>query len=254
MDKQTVHNIIEDALQYFYKKRIQKLSEIDIFPILQRKNPYMFRAFGTSDAHAYILDLLGATQSSSDETLFGEFFETVALKVSQGKKSASNSIDVEIWDDDNKAVKLIAVKSGPHIFNAQSKKKQNDAFQESMRRLTKVAVDSIVGYAYGRKKSSENNKFVFREIAGQAFWMEITGDKDFYLELMHHIGRIATLHEKEFEEEWNKSVNKVYKLFMDVFGNTDGSINWDSIIRYNSGADSPKDIMSGIRECRGVYK
>ena len=188
MDKQTVHNIIEEALQYFYKKRIQKLSEIDIFSILQRKNPYLFRAFGTSDAHAYILDLLGATQSSSDEALFGEFFETVALKVSQGKKS------------------------------------------------------------------SENNKFVFREIAGQAFWMEITGDKDFYLELMHHIGRIATLHEKEFEEEWNKSVNKVYKLFMDVFGNADGSINWDPIIRYNSGADSPKDIMSGIRECKGIYK
>ena len=246
--------VIKKALEEFYLRRITKLMGSDIFDIIKRKNPYLYRAFGTANAHDYIKALLADTQTSSDETLFGEFFETVAIAVSGGRKSSANSIDLEIWSPDQKSVKLIAVKSGPHIFNAQSKQRQNVAFQEAMKRLTKVAVTPIVGYSYGRKENRGGNQNNFSEVAGQAFWEEITGDSGFYIKLMDYIGQAASQHKEKFDEEWNKCINRLFKAFLDVFGNEDGSIDWESVVIYNSQKESPLDINEKIRAVKKNLK
>ncbi|MGL4935861.1 MAG: PmeII family type II restriction endonuclease [Cetobacterium sp.] len=243
--------VIEKALSQFYQRRIEKLSENDIFRILKRKNPYLYRAFGTNDGYNFVRDLLMDTQTSSDETLFGDFFEEVAINITpNGRKSSTDSIDLEVWSEDMKSVKLYAVKSGPNVFNAMSKKRQNDAFQESQKRLKGIAVTPIVGYSYGRKKTTKENKNVFEEVAGQLFWKELTGDENFYIKLIDYIGMVADEHKESFKSEWDKCLNKLFKKFMDVFGNEDGSLNWEEILKFNSSSENSTVINKKIKMAR----
>lgn len=251
MESKNYLNIIDNSLQQFYQRRVEKLFDKDIFEILKRKNTYLYRAFGTNDGYTFVKNLLMDTQTSSDETLFGDFFEEVAIKVSNGgRKSSTDSVDLEVWSEDMKSVKLYAVKSGPNVFNAMSKKKQNDAFKDIMKRLKGIAVTPIVGYSYGRKVSTTENKNNFEEMAGQMFWRDLTGDENFYIKLIEYIGNVADSHREEFKSEWDRCLNRLFKRFMDVFGDEDGSINWDDILKYNSGSEIPKEISQKIREIK----
>ena len=81
-----------------------------------------------------VQELVLAFMSSSEETLFGNiFFEEVALAASGGEKALADSIDIVIHTEDS--VKAIAVKSGTSVFNAQSKRRQQQAFEEMRKRL-----------------------------------------------------------------------------------------------------------------------
>lgn len=247
--------VVSTALTKFYKKRIDKLSDKDIFAIIKRKNPYLYRAFGTNRGHFFVEELLSDSQTSSDETLFGEFFEEVAIGVSiNGRKSSSDSVDLEIWSEDEKSVKLYAVKSGTSVFNAMSLRRQNDSFKESIKRLKGIAVIPLVGYSYGRKESRESSKNNFEEKAGQCFWEDITGDSNFYIDLINLIGTVADVHKIEFESEWNKCINRLSHNFLSIFGNNDGSINWDNIVQFNSGKEIPKEITQKIKEFKKSSK
>jgi len=250
------YEVVNKALKNFYDRRIEIVSKADIFKIIKQKNPYLYRAFGTNDAHNFVESILYDSQTSSDETIFGDFFEEVAIGVSaNGRKSSANSIDLEIWSDDQTQVKLYAVKSGTKVFNAQSRDKQRQAFAEANKRLKGIAVTPIVGYSYGRKTvKSKGNKDNFVEEAGEIFWTNITGDNNFYVELIGLVGVVAEKHKAKFKREWGKCINRQYKKFIDVFGDEDGSIDWESIVRYSSGMEAPKDIDKKITEMRKAAK
>lgn len=245
------YEVVSRALKNFYERRIDKLEKIDIFDVLKRKNPYLYRAFGTNDAHDFIEEVLVHYQSSSDETIFGDFFEEVAIGVSKnGRKSSANSIDVEVWSDDQKSVSLYAVKSGTHVFNAQSKERQRQAFMEAQRRLQGIAVTPIVGYSYGRRRNSSSNRNNFNEHAGQVFWRRLSGQENFYIELIELIGKAAEEHKQNFKREWDKCINRQFLTFMKVFGSPDGSILWDLIVKYSSAEKIPKEIQKSITKAK----
>ncbi len=44
-------------------------------------------------------------------------------------------------------------------------------------------------------------------------------------------------HCAEFEDEWGKALNRFEYDFITNFGNTDWSINWEKLLRYNSGKE-----------------
>ena len=250
------YEVVNESLKNFYDRRVDIVSKTDVFKIIKQKNPYLYRAFGTNDAHDFVENILLDAQTSSDETIFGDFFEEVAIGVStNGRKSSANSIDLEIWSEDQTQVKLYAVKSGTKVFNAQSRERQRQAFGEAQKRLKGIAVTPIVGYGYGRKaierKSNKNN---FTEEAGEVFWTSITGEESFYIELIELVGLVADKHKTNFKREWDKCVNRQYKKFIDVFGNEDGSIDWEKIIKYSSGVKAPKEVNDKINETRKKNK
>jgi hypothetical protein len=244
------YEVVNKALKNFYNRRIEIVSKIDIFKVIKHKNPYLYRAFGTNDAHDFVENILIDGQTSSDETIFGDFFEDVAIGVSNnGRKSSANSIDLEIWSEDQAQVKLYAVKSGTKVFNAQSRERQRQAFAEAQKRLKGIAVIPIVGYSYGRKAAeNRGKKDNFSEEAGEVFWTNITGDKNFYIELIELVGIVAENHKMNFKSEWDKCVNRQYKRFIEVFGDEDGSIDWDKIVKYSSGEKVPEDVRKKVSE------
>lgn len=73
-DENSVKITIAKALDEFYHALISKLDNIDITHILKKKNPYLYKAKGITNATQIITGILSAYISSSEETIFGNLF------------------------------------------------------------------------------------------------------------------------------------------------------------------------------------
>jgi Type II restriction endonuclease EcoO109I len=238
---------ITQLLGNFYSKRMVMLDKLQLKKALQRKNPYLFRAIGVEDANQIVEDLLKAFVSSSDETLFGnEFFEPLVKWVAQQtfhengyNVTTSDGEGVDITIQSSTFIRPIAVKSGVNVFNAASKKKQGENFSTLRRRLQKVAVqfDPVVGYCYGRKKQSFKTSVNFQELAGQDFWLSVSHEQDFYLRIVHAMRERPAAHRILFQDSFDKAKNRFSKEFLSDFSNEDGAIDWDKLVKFNSGRD-----------------
>ncbi|MBI3119617.1 MAG: cytoplasmic protein [Candidatus Hydrogenedentes bacterium] len=241
LKKSAVKTLVATHLQNFYKRRIEILSLLQLKKTLRRKNPYLFRAIGMEEADEIIESLLQAYMSSSDEGIFGNiFFEPLAKAVSCGEISPTPGVDVAVQTDTR--YMAFAVKSGPSVFNADSKQRQDQHFQALRKRLYKLNknFDPIVGYCYGRKRDIPNPRYCFREPAGQAFWEELTGDPDFYLEIIRLMADEPKKHKENYLQEWAKAKNRFVKDFVNDFCSKDGSINWEKILKFNSGKEDQR--------------
>lgn len=232
-DEEKAVQAIQTALEEFYKSLTKKLENISVKKILKKKNPYLYRAKGIQDAARIVDSILSAYISSSEETIFGNaFFEPLAVAVSGGQKAVSEGIDITIEKEN--AIYSVAVKSGPSVFNGDSRKRQEQNFQSAQKRVqqAKKAFFPVVGYGYGMKKDGE--KF-YRELAGKNFWHWLTGDPEFYTKIIKFMGKRPDEYAEEFEKAYAKAKNRLTREFTTQYCDQDGSINWDALIRLNSG-------------------
>jgi hypothetical protein len=183
-------------------------------------------------------ELLRAYMSSSDETIFGDaFFEPIAKLCSGGTVSPSEGVDIAI--ESAAVYKAIAVKSGPNIFNSSQAKRQNQEFISLRSRLLKLhkQFDALLGHGYGRKYSDPTNNRIYRIRSGQAFWEELTGDPDFYIKLIYLMRDYPLQHRVEFMKEWGLARSRFVADFIINFGTPDGGVDWEKLLRYNSGKE-----------------
>jgi len=236
-NEQEVIKAVANALDEFYTSLIGKLGKLNIKAVMRRKNPYLFRAKAMNGASQIVDALLSAFVSSSEETIFGNvFFEPIATAAAQGQKALAEGVDIMVERDDT--VYAIAVKSGTSVFNASSKKKQEQNFMaaQKLAQQAKKRFVPIVGYGYGRKKASERGlpKF-YMEFAGQEFWAELTGDDDFYLKLIRYMEALPEKYIEEFDRVYQKAANKLVREFTVEFCCEDGAIDWEKLVKFNSG-------------------
>ena len=235
MNSEELEILIKSCLDDFYKRRAESLSKLQLKRALARKNPYLFKAMGFIKANEVVEAMLRAFISSSDETIFGNaFFEPIAKLASRGKVSGAEGVDVEI--ETEYCFKAIAVKSGPNIFNASQKARQNDEFMRLRSRLHKLQkkFDPILGSCYGRTKSNPNSIRIYRHISGQEFWEEVTGDADFYVKLVILMRDYPVPHRLAFEKAFGEAVNRFSKEFLAEFCDEHGAIDWVKLVRFNS--------------------
>ena len=138
---------------------------------------------------------------SSDEAVFGnKFFEPIAQEFSDGGKSGSEGVDITVITD--KKHSAYAVKSGPNPFNASTKAKQNLEFNALRSRLLKTnkQFDAILAYSYGNGNKLSTYKRIYREVAGQHFWEEITDDEEFYIKLIEMMKTLPSEHMKIYKK------------------------------------------------------
>jgi len=236
-DEQTIVKSIAVALEEFYSALIAKVDQLNIKSIMKRKNPYLFRAKAMNGAAQIVDAILAAFVSSSEETIFGNvFFEPIATAASQGQKALAEGVDIMVERDNT--IYAIAVKSGTSVFNASSKKKQEQNFMAAQKLAQQVhkRFVPIIGYSYGKKKVSDRGvpKF-YQELAGQDFWTELTGDDQFYIKLIRFMGTLPEKYVEEFEKSYQKAANRLVKEFTTEFCLEDGSIDWEKLVEFNSG-------------------
>lgn len=235
-DEKAVFEAVGTSLTEFYTSLTRKLDTIDVDKILKRKNPYLYRAKGINSASQIVNGILTAYISSSEETIFGNcFFEPIAIVVSGGQKAITEGVDITI--DKNNTIYSIAVKSGTSVFNGDSRKRQEQNFQSAQKRAqqAKKAYLPVVGYGYGKKKTQVGKEKFYLELAGKDFWEWLTGDDAFYTKIINFMGTRPDEYVKEFEEAYIKAENRMTREFTIKYCKEDGSIDWDTLIKFNSG-------------------
>ena len=232
-NEEAIVEAIATALDNFYTNLISNIDKLNIKKVMKRKNPYLFRAKAMNGAAQIIDAILAAFVSSSEETIFGNvFFEPIATAAAQGQKALAEGVDIMVERDNT--IYAIAVKSGTSVFNADSRKKQEQNFK--LAQQAKKRFVPIVGYGYGKKKASNRGlpKF-YMELAGKDFWTELTGDEEFYIKLIRFMDRLPEKYVEEFDASYQKASNRLVREFTQEFCFEDGSIDWEKLVKFNSG-------------------
>lgn len=236
-NEQAIVEAIATALDAFYSSLIAKVNNLNIKAIMKRKNPYLFRAKAMNGAAQIVDAILAAFISSSEETIFGNvFFEPIACAAAQGQKALAEGVDIMVERDNT--IYAIAVKSGTSVFNADSRKKQEQNFMAASRlaQQARKRFVAMIGYSYGKKKTTNRGipKF-YNELAGKEFWTELTGDEEFYIKLIRLMDRLPEKYVEDFDEAYQKAANRLVKEFTNEFCYDDGGIDWEKLVKFNSG-------------------
>lgn len=238
-NEEAVVEAIAEALNNFYNSLIEKIDKLDIKAVMKRKNPYLYRAKAMENASEIVESVLSAYVSSSEETIFGNcFFEPIAIAASNGNKALAEGIDIMIEDKASNTIYAVAVKSGTSVFNADSKKRQEQNFvaASKLAQQARARYEAYIGYCYGKKKTTGRGKPKFyQELAGKQFWAELTGDEDFYKKIITFMGTLPEQYVAAYKESYNKAANRLVREFSNDFCKEDGSIDWEKLVEFNSG-------------------
>lgn len=232
-----VGKYVEQNIGSFHKARLDSIRKLTLSNVLLRKNPYLFKARNILLAQDLVKTLLDAHLSSQEEAIFGNFLEGLAIFVNQkvynGWKSATQGIDLEFNKDDIRYI--VAIKSGPNWGNSSQIRKMQDDFKKAKQTLhtsnSKLHVIAVNGCCYGR--NTKPNRGDYFKYCGQKFWDFISGNSDLYLKIIRPLGYSAKEKNDEFHEEYAQIINKFTFEFSEKFV-SDGEINWDALVRFNS--------------------
>ena len=233
-----VCTFVNENIVDFHQRRINSLENLNLLTLL-RKNPYLFKAKNITTANELITGLLDAFLSSSEEKLFGDFLEELAVfiasKTYNGHKSTAPGVDLEFFKED--VHYIVSIKSGTNWGNSSQHRKLAEDLANAIRRIKQshqaLSVQSVLGICYGKTKSTYLNGYL--KVVGQNFWYLISGNKELYKEIIEPIGYRAKEHNERFYNEKGRVVNRFTKQFLDEFCNERGDINWYQLVEFNSG-------------------
>lgn len=233
-----VNNFVNENIVDFHTRRIHSLEELRLEKLLT-KNPYLLRAKNVSTASELITSLLEAFLSSSEEKLFGDFLEGLAVFVAQntcgGYKSSTLGVDLEF--ENNGLHYLVSIKSGTNWGNSSQHRRLEQDLQDASKRLKQSRhgsnVQPTLGICYGRTRTSYLRGYL--KVVGQNFWYLISEDRELYRELIEPVGYNAREHNESFLQERNHLANRLTKSFLDRFCDERGRIDWPKLVEFNSG-------------------
>lgn len=238
-----LYEFTQAHIAVFHNRRLKYLQgKIDLYKILKQKNPYLFRAKNILTAHDLIKGFLDAFLQSQEETLFGDFIEGLAIyicdKVYGAKKSDLTGIDLEFENNDR--IYAVEIKAGWNWGNSSQIKQLIINFKNAKKILknnTKKRIICVNGCCFGKDNKTNINDY--QKLCGQKFWELISGDSDLYIKIIEPIGYQAKEKNEEFLISYSQIINKLTLEFSQKFCD-DGKINWDKLVKYNSGFNKNK--------------
>jgi hypothetical protein len=239
---QEITKFIEEHIPEFHRKRLGSLASLKLKKVLQRKNPYLYKAKFVTNAPELVKAILDAHLSSQEEAIFGGFLEGLAIficeRVFSGKKSSAEGIDLEFECDGIRYI--VSIKSGPNWGNSGQIKKMRQNFLQAKRILgTNTSAKNIVavnGCCYGQESVEDKGDYLKK--CGQSFWSFVSGDNDFYITIIEPLGHKAKERNEAFQIEYGKVINRFTAEFIKDFCKTDGTILWDKLVQFNSALKS----------------
>lgn len=233
-----VNTYANETIIDFHQRRIKSLASLKLDKLL-KKNPYLFRAKNIVTAADLMTSLLDAFLSSSEEKLFGDFLEDLAIfiasKTCNGRKSTAPGVDLEFENKD--IYYIVSVKSGPNWGNSSQQSKLVEDLQKAVIRVKQsrhgVNVQAVLGICYGKTRTNYLRGYL--KVVGQNFWYLISENADLYTDIIEPIGYRAKEHNDAFHEGKARVVNRFTKEFIDRFCDETGAIDWIRLVEFNSG-------------------
>jgi len=234
-----VQQYVEQNIGVFHSKRISGLTGLKLGKVLRKKNPYLFKAKYLLTAQDIIKSLTDAFISSQEETIFGDWLEGLAIfineKVYDGRKSGIPGIDLEFDKDGIRHI--VTIKSGPNWGNSSQIAKMVSDFKTAQKTLrtsnSNIMVKAVNGCCYGRDRSPDKGDYF--KLCGQQFWKFISDESELYVNMIEPLGHQARDRNDDFLESYARMINLFTKEFADTFCMSDGSIDWNKFVQFNSG-------------------
>lgn len=239
LNMQDVTQYVEENIGTFHKKRIDRLNDLKLNSVIQKKNPYLLKAKKTETSEQIVRGIVDAYISSSEETIFGDWLEGLAIFISQkvygGWKSGITGIDLEL-DKDNIRY-IVSIKSSPNWGNSSQVYKLSSDFSSAKRTLrtsnSQLNIVAVNGCCYGR--NSRPDKGEYFKYCGQEFWTFISGNENLYIDIIEPLGHKAAERNEEYQILYSQMINKFTIQFSKVFCNENGKIDWEKLVKFNSG-------------------
>lgn len=157
---------------------------------------------------------------TSITTSFGTHIQNFTNSVLDGFGSTTSGIDIEFIDQIDGHKKYCQLKSGPNTINKDDVETIAGHFRGTInlgrQNNMRIALDDlIVGVIYGAPNQlSSHYKRITKDYhypvyVGNDFWHRLTGDQNFYAELLTAIGSVAT--EANFSEELKEVISTLAK-------------------------------------------
>jgi len=241
MDKHTeekIEKFVEHRIVRFHQDRAAKLAALKLNTLLRAKNPYLFKAKNVESAPMMIEALLSARLSSSEEGSFGNFMESLAVFVAQetsgGQKSTAEGIDIEL---NRSGIRyLIAVKSGNSWGNSSQHYQLEEYFKTAVRRLRQNKesgpIQPTLGICYGKFKEKYVKDYL--HTGGQSFWCLISGETEFYTQIVRPLGHRAEEFNEIFAAEKTRTYNRMTGEFIARYCLSSGQIDWQKLVEFVS--------------------
>lgn len=211
MEKKERKHILDNAKKFFKNnvaekhlkntKKLKKLKEFNVNPFTLR---YLANfAFGDSTPENMAKALLyPRIMGTSISTTFGTQLQHFCNDVLSSYASLTPGIDIEFIDAIDGRRKYCQIKSGPTTINHDDVTTIKNHFKsiKNLARTNKIkdfnaTTDCIVGVFYGTNhdlnasyKSIDDDYPVY---VGEDFWHRLTGDKDFYSDLIKAFAEVA---------------------------------------------------------------
>lgn len=234
-----VTRYVEENIGTFHQKRIESLDKLKLSKVLKRKNPYLYKAKNVLSAEQIIKEMADAHISSSEEGIFGDWLEGLVIFINKqvygGWKSGIGGIDLEF--DKNDIRHIVTIKSSPNWGNSKQVAKMIADFNTARKILrtsnSQLNVIAVNGCCSGSDNQPDKNGVYFK-YCGQRFWEFVSGDANLYLEIIEPLGHTAKERNEEFVISYAKMLNRFIREFTNEFCLSDGSINWEKLVKFNS--------------------
>ena len=243
LNREALFLFVNENIDSFHESRLQILSQINLKKVLKSKNPYLFAVKNLQTPDDLIRSMLDALLSSSEEKVFGDFLESLAIFVSEqtcnGRKSSAAGIDLEF--DDEGVRYLVAIKSGPNWGNSDQYKSLRNNFRRAVivqnQARSNLKIQAVLGMCYGKSRDSDTGTYLKK--MGQSFWYFLSGDPDLYSEIIEPLRYHAEFHNERFIQGRQTLHQNLVQEFVANFCFPDGQIDWDKLIEFNSGNLKP---------------
>ena len=258
-DEQII-DYVEENIGIFHTNRLNSLRELTLKYLLLRKNPYLFLQKNLFTPEAIVRSLLDAHLSSQEETMFGNFFEGLAIYIAGEVHGAIPSIADEVDLEFNKeGVRyIVSLKSGPNWANSSQVKKLRADFQAAARTLRQRYNNPpfifVNGCYYGRDEQPDKGDYF--KYCGQRFWELISEDPGLYTRIIEPLAHDAQARDDAFNKDYGAVVTRFATEFRHDFCDAGGYVDWDKLVRYSSAVtpllDKPVEKravnrLSGVR-------
>lgn len=219
---ETAKNLFRESFAANHYRNTQKLEKVDEFAI----NPFLHKyltmfAFGeyTPENRAKAL-IYPRAFGTSLTTGFGAFIQILCNKLRQSYPSTTAGMDIEFEDTTDGRHKYCQLKAGPNTINKDDVKTVKDHFRDAINLARTngraiASMDCVVGVCYGKRNElSANYKKINEDypvLIGEEFWARLTGDNNFYEDLINAFAEVATdINGTEMLEE------TIHKLTADI--------------------------------------
>jgi len=159
----------------------------------------------------------------------------VNQKVYGGWKSGIQNIDLEF--DKNGIRYIVTIKSGKNWGNSSQVAKLNTDFKTAKKTLrtsnSQLVIVAVNGCCYGIDNHPDKGDYF--KYCGQDFWSFISGNDNLYIDIIEPLGHKAKERNSEFQKSYIQMINKFTKQFSNDYCNDNGEINWEKLVKYNSG-------------------